>query len=302
MANGFQFDSEQPGFQAPQPTSQGGGGQGLLDVLGTIGSGLATGLGALGKGALYASAGLQAGQGNPQLLGLVLAQQAREQEQERQQNLIGQLQTFAEQADPQVKNLIKDQLKFGQADAAMKTAANASTFSSFKKGLETSRLTPDLKSTLSNVYLTNPNKAADMLRSLEIVESQMGAAREKEAAKGKVSEEKKLINRVVKGFNDGLLKGDDPELSTKIAAMYAEEGKAMSPEALRQIMVNPKLKPYLKDQPVGFWTGLGQTISNMFSPKQAPAAAAPAQPVPAPAAPAAPAARRRFNPQTGQLE
>jgi len=302
MANGFPFDSEQPGFQAPQPTSQGGGGQGLLDVLGTIGSGLATGLGTLGKGALYASAGFQAGQGNPQLLGLVLAQQAREEEQKRQQNLIGQLQTFADQADPQVKNLIQDQLKFGQADAAMKTAANASTFSSFKKGLETSRLSPELRSTLSNVYLTNPNKAADMLRSLEIVESQMGAARAKEQTKESVRESRKLINKVVKAFDDGILDGADPELHTKIAAIAAEEGKAISPEGLRQFIANPQIQSRVKPQPPGFFERATQSIINLFSPKQAPATVAPAPVIPTPAAPAAPAARKRFNPQTGQLE
>lgn len=301
MANGFLLESEQPGFQAPQPTSQGGGGQGLLDVLGTIGSGLATGLGALGKGALYASAGLQAGQGNPQLLGLVLAQQAREQEQERRQNLIGQLGVFAEQADPQVKTLIQDQLKFGQAEDALKTAANASTFSAFKDALKTSRLSKDLKSTLSNVYLTNPNKAVDTLRSLEIVESQMGAARAKEEARAAVGESKKLINQVLKAFDDGILKGDDPELATKIAAVAAESGRAISPEALRQFIANPKLQSRIKEQPPGFVTRMTQLIVDFFSPKQAPAPAAPATPA-APAAPQTPGAVRKFNPATGRLE
>jgi len=301
MADGFKLDSEQPGFTAPQ-LPQGGGGQGLLNVLSSIGSGLLSGIGAGGLAASNLAAGIQAGRGNIGPAMFLMQRQQAQQEQERQQNLIGQLQTFADQADPQVKNLIQDQLKFGQADAAMKTAANASTFSAFKKGLETSRLSPELRSTLSNVYLTNPNKAADMLRSLEIVESQMGAARAKEQAKESVRESRKLINKVVKAFDDGILDGADPELHTKIAAIAAEEGKAISPEGLRQFIANPQIQSRVKPQPPGFFERATQSIINLFSPKQAPAAAAPAPVIPTPAAPAAPAARKRFNPQTGQLE
>lgn len=299
MANGFLFDSEQPGFQAPQPTSQGGGGQGLLDVLGSIGSGLLTGLQTVGRGAQALSAGYQAGRGNIGPLMFMQQQQQMQQQAEQRQNLMNQLQSFAEQADPQVKNLIQDQLKFGQAEDALKTAANASTFSAFKEGLKTSRLSKDLKSTLSNVYLTNPNKAADMLRSLEIVESQMGAARAKEEARAAVGESKKLINQVLKAFDDGILKGDDPKLATKIAALAAESGRAISPEALRQFIANPKLQGRIKEQPPGFLSATMQAIVNLlFGPKQAPAPTEPATP----ATPQTPGAVRKFNPDTGRLE
>jgi len=290
MANGFQFESEMPGFQAPQPQSQGGGGSGLLDVLGKIGS-------AIGQGALYASAGLQAGQGNPQLLSLVLAQRAQEEQQQRQQNLLGQLQTFAEQADPDVKDLIQNQLKFGQPDAALKTAANAFTFTQFKRGLETSRLSPELKKTISNTYLTNPGKAADMLRSLEIVESQMGAARQKEELRRETRESKSSVKIIEEAFKNNLLQSDDPQLEEKMISLLAGQDKRVTPELAKQMITNPQLAPYFKAQPAGFFQRL---INKVFGAPQQPQAPAPAPA--APAAPQQPSAVRKFNPATGRLE
>lgn len=299
MANGFQFESEMPGFQAPQPQSQGGGGSGLLDVLGKIGS-------AIGQGALYASAGLQAGQGNPQLLSLVLAQQAQEEQQQRQQNLLGQLQTFAEQADPDVKDLIQNQLKFGQPDAALKTAANASTFTQFKRGLETSRLSPELRKTLSNIYLTNPGKAVDALRSLEIVESQMGAARQKEELQRERSESKTIVRLMQEGFRKGFLNAGDPNFADQALAYLQGYGKKLTPEDIKTMMVNPELAAEFKNMPVGGWQALANKAFELIGLSQKPKTPQqPQAPAPAPAAPAAPqqpSGVRRFNPATGRLE
>jgi len=296
MANGFQFESEMPGFQAPQPQSQGGGGSGLLDVLGKIGS-------AIGQGALYASAGLQAGQGNPQLLSLVLAQRAQEEQQQRQQNLLGQLQTFAEQADPDVKDLIQNQLKFGQPEAALKTAANASTFTQFKRGLETSRLSPGLKKTISNTYLTNPGKAADMLRSLEIVESQMGAAKQKEELQRERSESKTIVRLMQEGFRKGFLNAGDPNFADQALAYLQGYNKKVTPEDIKVMMVNPELAAEFKNMPVGGWQAFANRAFELIGLSQKPKTPQqPQAPAPAPAAPQQPSGVRRFNPATGRLE
>jgi len=292
MANGFTLDSEQlqqsPQQQqlaAQQPTPAQGQGGNLLSFLGDIGQGLLEGI--QNVGAYY-----QAARGNPALL-----QQLESRKQ--QQNLLGQLQTFAEQADPDVKELIQNQIKFGQQDAALKTAANASTFNTFKRGLETSRLTPDLKKTISNTYLTNPDKAVDMLRSLEIVESQMGAAKQKEELRRETRESKSSVKIIEEAFKKNLLQSDDPQLEEKIISLLAGQDKRVTPDLAKQMITNPQLAPYFKTQPAGFFERL---INKVFGRQQvAPQQPQPTAPV-APAAPQQPGAVRKFNPATGRLE
>jgi len=290
MANGFTLDSEQLqqspqqqqlAAQQPAPAQAQGGGFNLLDLLSGIGDVIAE------TGAYYA-----ASQGRPQLL---QAMQARQQ----QQNLLGQLQTFAEQADPDVKELIQNQIKFGQQDAALKTAANASTFNTFKRGLETSRLTSDLKKTISNTYLTNPDKAVDMLRSLEIVESQMGAAKQKEELRRETRESKSSVKIIEEAFKKNLLQSDDPQLEEKIISLLAGQDKRVTPDLAKQMITNPQLAPYFKTQPAGFFERL---INKVFGRQQvAPQQPQPTAPV-APTAPQQPGAIRKFNPATGRLE
>jgi len=292
MANGFTLDSEQlqqsPQQQqlaAQQPTPAQGQGGNLLSFLGDIGQGLLEGI--QNVGAYY-----QAARGNPALL-----QQLESRKQ--QQNLLGQLQTFAEQADPDVKELIQNQIKFGQQDAALKTAANASTFNTFKRGLETSRLTPDLKKTISNTYLTNPDKAVDMLRSLEIVESQMGAAKQKEELRRETRESKSSVKIIEEAFKKNLLQSDDPQLEEKIISLLSGQDKRVTPDLAKQMITNPQLAPYFKTQPAGFFERL---INKVFGRQQvAPQQPQPTAPV-APAAPQQPGAVRKFNPATGRLE
>ena len=290
MANGFTLDSEQLqqspqqqqlAAQQPAPAQAQGGGFNLLDLLSGIGDVIAE------TGAYYA-----ASQGRPQLL---QAMQARQQ----QQNLLGQLQTFAEQADPDVKELIQNQIKFGQQDAALKTAANASTFNTFKRGLETSRLTSDLKKTISNTYLTNPDKAVDMLRSLEIVESQMGAAKQKEELRRETRESKSSVKIIEEAFKKNLLQSDDPQLEEKIISLLSGQDKRVTPDLAKQMITNPQLAPYFKTQPAGFFERL---INKVFGRQQvAPQQPQPTAPV-APTAPQQPGAIRKFNPATGRLE
>jgi hypothetical protein len=276
MANGFKLDSEQfpqsPQQQqlaAQQPTPAQGQGGNLLSFLGDLGVGLLRGIES--AGASYAAT-----QGRPQMLQQI---QARQQ-QEQQQNLLGQLQTFAEQADPDVKELIQNQIKFGQPDAALKTAANASTFSTFKRGLETSRLSPDLKKTISNVYLTNPGKATDMLRSLEIVESQMGAARQKEQLQRERSESKTAIAIIKEGLKRGDIRSDDPNLATTITTYLQARDKKVSPELAKAMLIDPEITPYFSTAPANW----GQTLMYNFfgvKPKLAPAPGKPPAQAPA---------------------
>jgi hypothetical protein len=303
MADEFKLESEMPGFQTPQQTSEGGGGQGLLNVLGAIGSGLLTGLGALGEGATRFSAGVQAGRGNVGPLMMLRQRDLMQQQEQQRQNLLGQLQTFAEQADPDVKDLIQNQLKFGQPEAALKTAANASTFTQFKRGLETSRLSPGLKKTISNTYLTNPGKAADMLRSLEIVESQMGAAKQKEELQRERSESKTIVRLMQEGFRKGFLNAGDPNFADQALAYLQGYNKKVTPEDIKVMMVNPELAAEFKNMPVGGWQAFANRAFELIGLSQKPKTPQqPQAPAPAPAAPQQPSAVRKFNPATGRLE
>lgn len=108
-----------------QPQQQPQGDSNLLDVLGTIGSGALKGLGAIGQGAQYFAAGLQAGRGNTGPMQLLMQQEMMQKQQEQQKRLIDQLGQMSQQEmSGPFGEVLKRQAQFGDVAGMQKTLTN----------------------------------------------------------------------------------------------------------------------------------------------------------------------------------
>jgi len=305
MANGFLLDSEQiqqsPQQQqlaAQQPTPAQGQGKNLLSFLGDLGMGLLQGIEQ--AGASYAAT-----QGRPQMLQQLEARKQQQQLQQQFKNL------SPEDLQGPLGETLQRQLQFGDMQGAQQTLINMpkyrqaqELFKNPKLGLEPSEL-----ESLQLFSTVDPEGALKLGRRM--VELGQVTKRQRESQAARLAKEERAEARkearrpgpiVAKALQEGTVNADDP---ASILGLLTAEGVSMprnENEArlfVSRIMEAPEIKKLIpKKEEKGFF----DRLFNMFSPKQAPAAAAPAPVIPTPAAPAAPAARKRFNRQTGQLE
>jgi hypothetical protein len=307
MANGFLFDSEQiqqsPQQQqlaAQQPTPAQGQGKNLLSFLGDLGTGLLRGIEA--AGASYAAT-----QGRPQMLEAI---QARKQ----QQNLLTQLQSISKQEmEGPFGGALSQALNMGDLQGAQKIVSNIPKYRELEKTLPSLDLSEAERQSVKAIGALDPQIALDLTKRILGEKAVLGRQKEvvatTEAARS-AREERKLARQeaklpgavVARAIKEGQVTADDIPgivgvLQSSGVKLPTNENEARL--FASRVLESPEIKKLIpkKDE-----RGFFRRMIDAFSPKQAPAAATPAPVIPTPAAPAAPAARKRFNPQTGQLE
>lgn len=158
---------------------------GLLDFLGTIGEGLVKGLGAVGRGASSFSAGVQAGQGNVGPLIAIRQREQMEREQERQQNLIKQLQSMSQQEmSGPFGETLKRQLQFGDIKGAQKTLVNIPRYREMQVTLQNPKLglSPETQAAISSLTAIDPDLGARALQQ-NLYQAEVGKRKESELSK-----------------------------------------------------------------------------------------------------------------------
>jgi hypothetical protein len=304
MADKFLLESELPGpQQAPEMQPQASS-NGLLDVLGAIGSGLGTVGGAIGTGLLETlkalpeiSAYRQAALGNAEPL-----KQMQEQKQQKQLRDTLQATDFGEYT-PRIQNA----LQMGGVKEAQKVAAQIPVFKSIQSLVKGSNLTSSDKEAVLNAGLIDPNRALDLYRSLAIIEKQQVGRQAIESAKEQRElrrEERKVArfeqklpgNILASELEIGKLKADD--VSGILGVLQARGVKIPGTRGEQQLWVknllaSPALKKYIptpeakKSLVDGLIEKLG--MSNTAQPQ-----AQTAQPEAQPAAAQAPAQGKRL--------
>lgn len=287
------LDSELPGPQ-PMQQQQGGGGQGLLDVLGAIGSGVGTGLLGVLQAIPEVAAYRQAALGNAEPLKMM-------QEQKQQKQLTQQLEQMASSGEfGEFGSKIQTALKTGGPKAAQKVAAQIPAFKSISDLVKKSNLSTSEKEAVLNAGLVDPNRALDLYRSLAIIEKQQVGRQAVESAKEQreLRREERKIQKAEAKLPGAILaseieKGtvDLTDIPSVLGLLQAKGVKIPGSPAEQQLWVknllaNPNLKKYVK---VEEKPGLIQSMLNFFKGTSQPAAQ-PAQPVQQPAQPATAAA------------
>lgn len=286
----FKLESELPGPQPVTGPQTGGGAQGLLDVLGAIGSGLGSVGGAIGSGLLQTLQALpevaayrQAALGQPEALRML-------QEQRQQQQQVQQLQQMATGGEfGEYGGRIQDALKTGGVKAAQKVAAQIPAFKSISDLVKKSNLSSSDREAILSAGLVDPNRALDLYRSLSIIEKQTAKQQAVESAKEQreLRREERQVARVEKRLPGNILASEfekgalsPTDVPAIIGALQAKgvriPGTAGEQQIwVRNLLATPALKAYIKTEEK---PGIVQSMLDFFKGKQAPA------PVVAPAA------------------
>lgn len=172
--NSIPLTSELPGPQMASGPQTGGGAQGLLDVLGALGSGIGKVLQTVPEIAAYRQAAL----GNPEQLKML-------QEQRRQQNLLNQLQTMSQQEmSGPFGETLKRQLQFGDVTGAQKTLSNLPKYKELQTALQNPKLglAPETQYAISSLTAINPELGAKALQQ-NLYQTEVGKRRAQELEK-----------------------------------------------------------------------------------------------------------------------
>lgn len=281
--------SELPGPQPATGPQTGGGAQGLLDVLGSIGSGIGTGLLGVLQAIPEVAAYRQAALGQPEALQML-------QEQRRQQNLLNQLNFMVQQ--PEVapyKEAIQQRLKLGDIEGAQKLVTDLPRQAKFQEMIMSSpSLTDEQKTGIiqqSQISLSGAlgeyNKMLSEQRqqkgrfAFEASKEQARVARdEKRAAAQLEAEQRKRnpLNILTEAVKEGVLGQDSTQeeitgvLLSRQAILPANDTQRKT--QIKQLLQSPQLKTLFPNANLSWWEkifGASQTAAATTTPTAQPA-------------------------------
>lgn len=262
------LDSELPGPQPATGPQTGGGAQGLLDVLGAIGSGLGTVGGTLGTGLLQTLQALpeiaayrQAALGNPEPLKLM-------QEQRRQQNLLNQLNSMVQQ--PEVapyKEAVQQRLKLGDIEGAQKLVTDLPRQTKFQEMIMSSpSLTDEQKAGIISQGQINLSEALGQYNRIlgeqrkELSLQRLKSADEERQAKRLAEQELKAknpLNILSTAVEEGVLNKDSTQeeitgvLLSRQARLPANDTQRKT--QIKQLLESPQLKTLFPNANLSWW-------------------------------------------------
>lgn len=279
----------------------GGGGQGLLDVLSAIGSGLGTVGGALGSGLLQTLQALpevaayrQAALGQPEALKTL-------QEEKKQTKLAGSLTGYLSKPEystfaPEIGVAIES----GDKRQMAKLALELPKRKKFLDTIQTAPVTDEQKEVLKGLASYDPDVAASALKEMVRVTNlesskerlqllkQRGQAEQK--AKDLAAKEQRLPeNIVLNAFSSNQLDPADPKLEERIAGLLEGQKIPVKKDTVKNLMASPSIQKLIPE-------GQLDAILRRLGIKRATPKTTTQQPA------QTPAGVRKFNPATGQLE
>lgn len=276
------LDSELPGPQLAPGPQTGGGAQGLLDVLGSIGSGIGTGLLGVLQAIPEVAAYRQAALGQPEALKAI-------QEERKQTKLAGSLTDYLNKPEfsqfaPEISAVVQSGDKRQMAKLAIELprrkkfqeSINAAPITSEQKDFVRSLASYDLESadkTLREMTrvtgLESSKERLQTLKQQSKVESDLAKLKQKEAALPE--------NVVLAAIESGQLDPNDPKLDERIAGLLEGRKIAVKKDTVKNIIANPKIQRLVPDQNI--LTQLFNKLGIRSKPvAMAAPAAAPAQP------------------------